>query len=61
LERASLSEYRDSFIIKGGMLLTSLIGLDLRATMDLDATLIGRDLDEAEVRKDGERNYWDCS
>jgi predicted nucleotidyltransferase component of viral defense system len=50
LERASLSEYRDSFIIKGGMLLTSLIGLDLRATMDLDATLKGRDLDEAEVR-----------
>lgn len=32
------------------MLLTSLIGLDLRATMDLDATLKGRDLEEPEVR-----------
>jgi predicted nucleotidyltransferase component of viral defense system len=50
LERASLSEYRDSFIIKGGMLLASLMGLDLRATMDLDATLKGRNPSESEVR-----------
>jgi hypothetical protein len=50
LERASLSECRDSFILKGGMLLASLIGLDLRATKDLDATLKGPDLDYAKVR-----------
>jgi len=51
LERVSLSEYRDSFIIKGGVLITSMIGIDVRATIDLDATLRGRDIDENEVRQ----------
>ena len=39
LERLSLSRYRDNFILKGGMLISSLVGLDLRATMDIDATV----------------------
>ena len=39
LERMSLSEYRDKFILKGGLLVASMVGLDNRATMDIDATL----------------------
>ncbi|MCD8130356.1 MAG: nucleotidyl transferase AbiEii/AbiGii toxin family protein [Lachnospiraceae bacterium] len=39
LERISLSEYRDKFILKGGMLVTAMVGLDARSTMDLDATV----------------------
>lgn len=44
LERVSLSEYRDKFIIKGGMLVAALVGVDFRATMDLDATIKGADV-----------------
>jgi predicted nucleotidyltransferase component of viral defense system len=39
LERVSLSEYRDNLVIKGGLLISSLVGLDTRSTMDLDTTL----------------------
>ena len=41
LERISLSEYRDNFILKGGFLLAAMVGLDTRATMDMDATIKG--------------------
>lgn len=41
LERISLSEYRDNFILKGGMLVAAMVGLDARSTMDLDATVKG--------------------
>lgn len=51
LERTAVSEHRDSFVIKGGMLITSIIGIDIRATMDLDATLRGRDLSQEDVTK----------
>lgn len=39
LERVSVSDYQDNFIIKGGFLIASMVGLDSRATMDLDATI----------------------
>ena len=39
LERITLSEYKDKFILKGGMLVAAMVGLDARATMDLDATI----------------------
>ena len=38
LERVSLPEYRDKLILKGGMLVASMVGLDSRSTMDIDAT-----------------------
>lgn len=44
LERISLSEYRDKFILKGGMLVAAMVGLDARSTMDLDATIKGAKL-----------------
>lgn len=39
LERISLSEYKDKFILKGGMLVAALVGVDMRSTVDMDATI----------------------
>ena len=39
LERISLSPYKHNFILKGGFLISAIVGLDTRATMDLDTTL----------------------
>lgn len=39
LERISLSSYKDNFILKGGMLVSAMVGIDNRATMDIDTTL----------------------
>jgi len=39
LERVSLSSYRDHIIIKGGVLIASIVGIDKRSTMDIDLTL----------------------
>ena len=39
LERISVSRYRDNFILKGGMLVSSLVGVDMRTTMDIDTTV----------------------
>lgn len=41
LERISLSKYRDNFIFKGGFLISSIVGLSSRTTMDLDTTIKG--------------------
>jgi len=41
LERISLSRYQSNFILKGGFLVASMVGLDTRATMDMDATIKG--------------------
>lgn len=37
--RLSASEYKEKFVLKGGMLVAAIVGLDNRATMDLDTTL----------------------
>ena len=49
LERISLSEYKDKFILKGGMLVAAMVGLDARATMDLDATIKGTNVSLTDV------------
>ena len=49
LERISLSEYRDKFILKGGMLVAAMVGLDARSTMDLDATIKGANVSLTDV------------
>ncbi len=51
LERISLSEYRDNFILKGGMLVAAMVGLDARSTMDLDATVKGTNVDITDIEK----------
>ncbi|MDR3053502.1 MAG: nucleotidyl transferase AbiEii/AbiGii toxin family protein [Coriobacteriales bacterium] len=50
LERISLSEYRHNFIIKGGFLIAAIVGLDARATMDLDTTVKGFSLTHESIR-----------
>lgn len=51
LERVSVSKYRENFILKGGFLIAAMVGLDTRATMDMDATLKGYPVNEETVRK----------
>lgn len=51
LERIALSEYRNQFILKGGMLIAAIVGIDARATMDMDATIKGFKLTEEELEK----------
>lgn len=45
LERISISDYKDNFILKGGMLISSIVGIDSRSTMDMDTTIKGFKLD----------------
>lgn len=49
LERLSVSEYREKFVIKGGMLIAAIVGLDTRSTMDLDTTLNNLPLSEIQI------------
>ncbi len=51
LERISLSPFHDRFILKGGMLIAAMVGIDTRSTMDMDATIRGIPLSEAALTK----------
>lgn len=51
LERISLSNYKSNFILKGGFLIAAMVGLDTRATMDMDATIKGLPVNETTVRQ----------
>lgn len=51
LERLSRSEYQQKFIIKGGMLVTAIVGIDTRTTMDLDTTLRNLPLTEPQIKE----------
>ena len=52
LKRISMSKYKDKFIIKGGLLLSSIFGVNLRSTMDdLDTTVKGLTLNRASITK----------
>lgn len=51
LERISLSEYRDNFILKGGFLIATMVGLDSRATMDMDGTIKGYPVNEETIKE----------
>ncbi len=50
LERVSLSQYRDKYIIKGGFLISSMIGIDSRTTMDMDATIKGYPVNKESIQ-----------
>ena len=49
LERISVSDYKNNFILKGGMLISSIIGIDNRSTMDMDTTIKGFKLDKENL------------
>ena len=51
LKRISKSKYKDKFIIKGGLLLSSIFGVNLRSTMDLDTTIKGLTLDRETITR----------
>ncbi len=46
LDRLSVSKYRDNFILKGGLLISSMIGIGERTTMDMDTTVRGLPMEE---------------
>jgi len=50
LERLSISEYQDKFILKGGLLIAAMVGLDTRSTMDMDVTIQSWPLDAEHVK-----------
>lgn len=51
LERVALSKFKDNFILKGGMLISAMVGLQNRATMDIDTTIRNLPLDEEHARQ----------
>ena len=51
LERVSLSQYRDNFVLKGGLLVSSMVGVDMRSTMDVDTTVKSLPLNKRSAQK----------
>lgn len=51
LERISISKYQQNFILKGGFLIAAMVGLDTRATMDLDGTIKGMPVNEQTIHE----------
>lgn len=51
LERLSVSPYKNDFILKGGMLLSSIVGVEERMTRDIDATMRGHDMNLENVAR----------
>lgn len=51
LERISDSSYRDKFILKGGMLVASMVGFQARSTMDIDTTVSGETISIPDVQR----------
>ena len=49
LERLANSAYKDNFILKGGLLISSMIGISERTTMDMDTTVRGIPMEEDEI------------
>ncbi|MDR1522763.1 MAG: nucleotidyl transferase AbiEii/AbiGii toxin family protein [Endomicrobium sp.] len=49
LERISVSKYKNNFILKGGMLISAMVGIGTRATMDIDTVLKKRNFSEADI------------
>lgn len=49
LERLAVSPYRNNFILKGGLLISSMIGIDERTTIDMDTTVRGIRMEEPEI------------
>lgn len=51
LERISISKYRQNFILKGGFLIAAIVGLDTRATMDMDITVKDWPVNQESIKK----------
>ena len=51
LERIAVSPYKDNFILKGGMLISAILGMSSRSTMDMDTTVKGFELTKENATK----------
>lgn len=51
LERISNSKYSENFIIKGGILVTAMVGVANRSTMDIDSSLTNQNLSAEDARR----------
>lgn len=51
LMRLEKSDYADTFVLKGGLLISSMTGVAQRTTMDMDTTVVGMDMDEGTISK----------
>ena len=51
LERLAKSNYSNNFILKGGILVTSMVGISFRSTMDIDTTIRNFELSKEEAIK----------
>lgn len=51
LERIAHSDFSQHFVLKGGVLISSIIGVDLRSTMDMDATIKEYPLNQDAIEK----------
>lgn len=49
LERISLSKYNNNFILKGGLLLSAMLGIESRSTRDMDISVKGIDVSEEKM------------
>ena len=49
IDRLAASSFRDNFILKGGLLISSMIGIGERTTMDMDTTVRGIQMEEDEI------------
>lgn len=51
LDRLSKSPFKNNFILKGGLLISSMIGIAERTTMNMDTTVTGINMDEPEIKR----------
>ena len=51
LERISLSQYNENFILKGGLLLSAMLGINTRSTRDMDISIRGIDVSQEKMLK----------
>jgi len=51
LERIALSQYKDNFILKGGMLVAAMVGIDARSTIDLDASIKNTEFSRGSIEE----------
>ncbi|ERL04753.1 hypothetical protein HMPREF1986_02725 [Oribacterium sp. oral taxon 078 str. F0263] len=51
LDRLSQSQYKKNFVLKGGLLISSMIGISERTTMDMDTTVRGIDMTEENIER----------
>ena len=51
LERISVSKYNENFILKGGLLLSAMLGINSRSTRDMEISIKGIDVSQEKMLK----------